>query len=195
MDWLGIGDLSYTTLGTGVYYELAYEKCYGCEVRSGKFQIHCHCDDVSDDECWCEEGKPRNYSVTLVQCVGFPVPTIPADTTFRIRGWHRPKLFEVDADPSYFAEKDPDIDLVLEPTVDAADMDHAYVHTLRPFVKALMAVEPATMCDFKGAKTKQSYINAFKDRLTRYMLSQDREPQASSPPHVKQRRKGHSHAR
>jgi len=185
MDWLGFGDYTYTTLGTGVSDKRMYMPCDFCMgYPCHPLEAYCICGD--DD-------RPHDLSAVLVQAVGFPIPTLPMDTTYRIRGWREAIIQEDDADVSYFNDRDADLDIVLEPAVDARDMDHYHVKALLPFKEALLAVEPNAHTEFKGLKSKQAYISAFTDRVEAYFESIDRQPEPGPAPHVGRRKKGHSH--
>lgn len=184
MDWLGIGDYDYTTLGSGISDEQLYVTCDFCSGYCAP------CENF----CWCDEDRPHDYAVVLVQAVGFPIATAPTDTTFRIRGWRNPRIHEDDAYPAIFNVVPPSIDLVFEATVDPRDMDHRHVETLKPYMSALLDVKAATDVEFKGAKSKKAYIGAFKDRVQTYFASKDRQAD-QGPPHVGRRKKGHSHVK
>lgn len=138
--------------------------------------------------------KPHRCVAVLVEAVGRPIAVLPIDASYRIRVWDATIPLS-EADVAAFFDAVPTLDVTLEPTVDAVDMDHSHKAALARYSEVIDGAVPALYSVFDGLKGRDAYLGAFRDRFAAFTTTCDRPLNPTPNPHVAPRRKGHSHSK
>lgn len=169
-------DYSSTILG---YYFSAVNQAEACN----------DCDEYNYINCKCLADDYRCTAV-LVTLMGCPVRSVPSDATYCIKIWDFRDI-ESRCTIEHLHQIEP-LMFSISATVCSNDMEHMYKDVVKEYIGYLERLKPSSY-DFKAPVARTSYIKDFKKRVNELLNTKDRE-HSEECDHVKQRKKGHSHA-